>query len=149
LRYHNQEEVLYSYFKLVTPVRLSEFEATASGSLTAEEFESVDLEEESNPPAFTNARKKDKKLLEKKTDEPQEDEIEEELTSSKKRRKTSDTDNIDDLLQVNSLPAEEIEKELEETLNSEAFREMEEDEMRRRRVEADAGIITITIHRGM
>ncbi len=41
-----------------------EFEATPSGKLTAQEFETVDLEEECDPPAFTRSREKEKKLQE-------------------------------------------------------------------------------------
>eukprot|EP01114_Cavostelium_apophysatum_P017914 TRINITY_DN5418_c0_g1_i3.p1 TRINITY_DN5418_c0_g1~~TRINITY_DN5418_c0_g1_i3.p1 ORF type:complete len:327 (+),score=92.47 TRINITY_DN5418_c0_g1_i3:938-1918(+) len=36
-----------------------EFEKTATGNLTLDEFEILDLEEEADPPAFTAARKKD------------------------------------------------------------------------------------------
>ena len=39
---------------------MQEFGATASASLTLEEFMQVDLEEEHDPPAFLQSRKKDR-----------------------------------------------------------------------------------------
>ncbi|XP_006820568.1 transcription factor IIIB 90 kDa subunit-like [Saccoglossus kowalevskii] len=41
--------------------RLTEFEETPSSRLTIDEFQKIDLEEEQDPPAFTNARRKAKK----------------------------------------------------------------------------------------
>lgn len=38
--------------------RLSEFKATPSSQLTIEEFQTVDLEEEQDPPAFTASKRK-------------------------------------------------------------------------------------------
>ena len=38
--------------------RLLEFEDTPSGKLTPQEFETIDLEEEADPPAFAQARKR-------------------------------------------------------------------------------------------
>ncbi|KAF0299329.1 Transcription factor IIIB subunit [Amphibalanus amphitrite] len=43
--------------------RLSEFKNTPSSSLTVEEFMTVDLEDEMDPPAFTKSRKKDKERI--------------------------------------------------------------------------------------
>ena len=40
--------------------RLLEFEDTPSGKLTPEEFESIDLEEEADPPSFAASRKRAK-----------------------------------------------------------------------------------------
>lgn len=37
--------------------RLSEFEDTPSGQLTVDEFNKIDLEEEQDPPSFTQARR--------------------------------------------------------------------------------------------
>lgn len=45
--------------------RLLEFGDTPSGALTLDEFLTVDLEEEQDPPAFIAARKKDKERLKK------------------------------------------------------------------------------------
>ena len=45
------------------PRRLSEFKNTPSSSLTVEEFLTVDLEDEMDPPAFTKSRKKDKERI--------------------------------------------------------------------------------------
>eukprot|EP01117_Protostelium_nocturnum_P011508 TRINITY_DN4173_c0_g1_i2.p1 TRINITY_DN4173_c0_g1~~TRINITY_DN4173_c0_g1_i2.p1 ORF type:complete len:529 (-),score=224.06 TRINITY_DN4173_c0_g1_i2:191-1777(-) len=45
--------------------RLVEFEETPTGGLTAEEFETIDLEEECDPPAYTNGILKLKENLEK------------------------------------------------------------------------------------
>lgn len=45
--------------------RLIEFGDTPSSSLTLEEFMTVDLEEEQDPPSFKAARKKDKERLQK------------------------------------------------------------------------------------
>ncbi len=114
--------------------RLSEFEETKSSTLTAEEFDTIDLEEECDPPAFTRGRKiakqkQTKQVVEKDEEEEKEDDHEEEplLRSKRKAPSTPDpiNDNVDDILQVNAIPAEEIEKEVEDTLSSEAFQEME------------------------
>ncbi len=40
--------------------RLSEFEKTPSSQLTVDEFQKIDLEEEMDPPCFTEGRKKAK-----------------------------------------------------------------------------------------
>ena len=45
--------------------RLTEFEATPSGKLTIEEFHNIDLEEEQDPPCFTEGRKKEREKKEK------------------------------------------------------------------------------------
>lgn len=42
-----------------------EFGETPSSALTLEEFMTVDLEEEQDPPAFRAARKRDKERLQK------------------------------------------------------------------------------------
>lgn len=47
--------------------RLIEFGDTPSSALTLEEFMTVDLEEEQDPPSFKAARKKDKERLQKVT----------------------------------------------------------------------------------
>lgn len=39
-------------------IRLAEFSETPSSRLTLDEFLTIDLEEEQDPPAFKNARKK-------------------------------------------------------------------------------------------
>ncbi|XP_075982648.1 brf RNA polymerase III subunit [Anticarsia gemmatalis] len=49
--------------------RLLEFGDTPSSALTVEEFMTVDLEEEQDPPAFRAARKRDKERLQKLMDE--------------------------------------------------------------------------------
>lgn len=41
-------------------VRLVEFEETASGNLTIEQFNTIDLEEEADPPCFTQSRREAK-----------------------------------------------------------------------------------------
>lgn len=43
--------------------RLSEFAETPSGGLTLEEFMTVDLEREQDPPSFKAARKKDRERI--------------------------------------------------------------------------------------
>ena len=40
--------------------RLVEFEDTASGNLTIDQFQTIDLEEEADPPSFTQSRKEAK-----------------------------------------------------------------------------------------
>jgi hypothetical protein len=45
--------------------RLIEFGETPSSSLTLDEFMTVDLEEEQDPPSFKAARKKDRERLQK------------------------------------------------------------------------------------
>lgn len=47
--------------------RLIEFGDTPSSALTLDEFMTVDLEEEQDPPSFKAARKKDKERLQKVT----------------------------------------------------------------------------------
>lgn len=42
--------------------RLSDFKKTPSGQLTIDEFYNIDLEEEQDPPCFTEARQKQKQL---------------------------------------------------------------------------------------
>lgn len=49
--------------------RLLEFGETPSSALTIDEFMTIDLEAEQDPPAFKAARKKDKERLAKLTDE--------------------------------------------------------------------------------
>jgi len=39
---------------------LAEFEATPSGQLTVDEFQNIDLEEEMDPPCFTEGKRKAK-----------------------------------------------------------------------------------------
>lgn len=46
-------------------LRLIEFGDTPSSALTLEEFMTVDLEEEQDPPSFKAARRKDKERLQK------------------------------------------------------------------------------------
>lgn len=41
-------------------LRLVEFEETGSGSLTIEQFNTIDLEEEADPPCFTQSRREAK-----------------------------------------------------------------------------------------
>lgn len=48
--------------------RLIEFGETPTSQLTLEEFMTVDLEEEQDPPAFRNSRKKDREKLLKMTE---------------------------------------------------------------------------------
>jgi transcription factor IIIB subunit 2 len=50
---------------LLLYVRLIEFGETPSSSLTLDEFMTVDLEEEQDPPSFKAARKKDRERLQK------------------------------------------------------------------------------------
>lgn len=70
--------------------RLIEFGDTPSSALTLEEFMTVDLEEEQDPPSFKAARKKDKERLQKLMDEEAESitdlqkEIEHELLTNRK-----------------------------------------------------------------
>jgi len=45
--------------------RLIEFGETPSSSLTLDEFMTVDLEEEQDPPSFKAARKKDRERLQR------------------------------------------------------------------------------------
>jgi transcription factor IIIB subunit 2 len=40
--------------------RLNDFKKTPSGQLTVDEFNTIDLEEEQDPPCFTEARQKQK-----------------------------------------------------------------------------------------
>ena len=42
--------------------RLVEFEETPSSQLTIEEFQTIDLEEEHDPPCFTEGKRKAKKV---------------------------------------------------------------------------------------
>jgi transcription factor IIIB subunit 2 len=51
-------------------IRLIEFGETPSSSLTLDEFMTVDLEEEQDPPSFKAARKKDRERLQKVSYEP-------------------------------------------------------------------------------
>ncbi|KAG8227787.1 hypothetical protein J437_LFUL006421 [Ladona fulva] len=58
------------YENLLNPsVILFEFGETPSSSLTLDEFMTVDLEEEQDPPAFKAARKKDRERLQKLIEE--------------------------------------------------------------------------------
>lgn len=75
--------------------RLMEFGETPSSALTLDEFMSVDLEEEQDPPSFKAARKKDRERLQKLMDENDMDshvnqlqkEIERQLEDRKMRNK--------------------------------------------------------------
>ncbi|XP_045776616.1 transcription factor IIIB 90 kDa subunit isoform X2 [Maniola jurtina] len=81
--------------------RLFEFGETPSSALTLDEFMTVDLEEEQDPPAFKAARKRDKdrlqKLMEEEDGEKEMTELQKEIDAqlekdcSKKRRKNSAT----------------------------------------------------------
>lgn len=77
--------------------RLLEFGDTPSSVLTIEEFMTVDLEAEQDPPAFKAARKKDKELIQKVADNEQEfselqreieANLEKDLAKNKKRTRT-------------------------------------------------------------
>lgn len=77
--------------------RLLEFGDTPSSVLTIEEFMTVDLEAEQDPPAFKAARKKDKELIQKVTENEQEfselqreieANLEKDLVKNKKRVRT-------------------------------------------------------------
>lgn len=52
--------ILIHSFLDVFVSRLVEFEETASGSLTIDQFQTIDLEEEADPPCFTQSRKEAK-----------------------------------------------------------------------------------------
>lgn len=53
------------YISFGRDFRLIEFGDTPSSALTLEEFMTVDLEEEQDPPSFKAARKKDKERLQR------------------------------------------------------------------------------------
>ncbi|KAJ2953182.1 hypothetical protein O0L34_g756 [Tuta absoluta] len=79
--------------------RLMEFGETPSSALTLEEFMTVDLEEEQDPPAFRAARKRDKERLQKLMEEEDgekeltelQKEIEVQLERDSQRRKKSNS----------------------------------------------------------
>ncbi len=56
----SQKEIIYvvKIGDITLRKRLLEFEETPSSQLTPEEFETIDLEEEADPPSFSAARKK-------------------------------------------------------------------------------------------
>jgi len=65
---HKRKLFLSSKFAmLLLEKRLYEFEDTPSGSLTADEFDTIDLEEECDPPSFIRSRQKEKRLSEAKS----------------------------------------------------------------------------------
>ncbi|KDR24500.1 hypothetical protein L798_10788, partial [Zootermopsis nevadensis] len=72
--------------------RLIEFGETPSSSLTLDEFMTVDLEEEQDPPSFKAARKKDRERLQKVSYEPVfselQQEIERQLEEKANRKRT-------------------------------------------------------------
>lgn len=47
-------------YQVFNDFRLNEFEDTASGKLTIDEFSRIDLEEEQDPPSFTKGKQKAK-----------------------------------------------------------------------------------------
>lgn len=57
--------MLFEALIILQCFRLIEFGDTPSSALTLEEFMTVDLEEEQDPPAFKAARKKDRERLQK------------------------------------------------------------------------------------
>ena len=98
--------------------RLYEFEETASSMLTAEEFDTIDLDQEQDPPAYTSSK------------------LKEDLKNKKKRKfsanEDSNSSSIDDIEKQfgEELEVDEdlLEKEIQETLQSKEFRQIEEEE---------------------
>jgi len=86
--------------------RLNEFNETPSCNLTPEEFENIDLEEECDPPAFTRSRKKEKK-----------GDTSESPSAPQTPSITTPTSNLPD----------ELEREIQDTLESEEFKSIEKD----------------------
>lgn len=103
--------------------RLLEFGDTPSSVLTIEEFMTVDLEAEQDPPAFKAARKKDKELIQKIADNEQEfselqREIEAQLESDlnkKKRRLEKQSDGMEGSSGTNDDAASRQQDEKEES----------------------------------
>eukprot|EP01102_Stenamoeba_stenopodia_P005658 TRINITY_DN16401_c0_g1_i1.p1 TRINITY_DN16401_c0_g1~~TRINITY_DN16401_c0_g1_i1.p1 ORF type:complete len:581 (-),score=135.90 TRINITY_DN16401_c0_g1_i1:30-1772(-) len=102
--------------------RLAEFQETPSAYLTPQEFEVIDLDEECNPPSFRSpptaqpvaavANETESSVV---TSQPL-------AIASTKKSKETEVNGID-------LDSEEIEREMEDTLNSEEFIEIEKDFM--------------------
>ncbi|PZC73611.1 hypothetical protein B5X24_HaOG209028 [Helicoverpa armigera] len=119
--------------------RLLEFGDTPSSALTLEEFMTVDLEEEQDPPAFRAARKRDKERLQKLMEE---EDGEKELTDLQKE--------IEHQLENDSnrrrklMEEEDGEKELTD-LQKEIEHQLENDSNRRRKVAAVIGASTTVL----
>ncbi|KAK7077123.1 transcription factor TFIIIB subunit brf1 [Halocaridina rubra] len=83
-RLHNFNRTINDVIKVVKVhestlrKRLTEFGETPSGGLSIDKFMSVDLDEESDPPAFTAARKKERERVQKLLD--QQKDLDSELT---------------------------------------------------------------------
>jgi transcription factor IIIB subunit 2 len=94
--------------------RLYEFEETASSMLTAEEFDTIDLDQEQDPPAFTLSKQK------------------EEILPSKKRKLLSEEEEEElGIEEETSISTEELialEQEMQETLQSKEFKQIEIEE---------------------
>ena len=102
--------------------RLYEFEDTPSGLLTAEEFQLIDLEDECDPPAYTFNLKKVKEN--KNTIEESNNAIESPIKKQKRDRQLGEGINGDSNI---DLPLSEIEREMEATLKTKEFQEIEKD----------------------
>ncbi|XP_025833129.1 transcription factor IIIB 90 kDa subunit isoform X2 [Agrilus planipennis] len=98
--------------------RLVEFGETPSSSLTLEEFMTVDLEEEQDPPSFKAARKKDKERLQKLMEEEGdnltelqkqiENHLENKTKRARKPTKAKEKESPNDINDVNRFVEEEI-----------------------------------------
>ncbi|XP_055584913.1 transcription factor IIIB 90 kDa subunit isoform X2 [Uranotaenia lowii] len=95
--------------------RLVEFGETPSSALTLDEFMSVDLEAEQDPPAFKAARKKDKERLQKLTETSQEFNqlqaeidaaLERELHRTTRRRRKLKGEEIDEMRETDQFISE-------------------------------------------
>eukprot|EP01119_Soliformovum_irregulare_P013692 TRINITY_DN366_c0_g1_i2.p1 TRINITY_DN366_c0_g1~~TRINITY_DN366_c0_g1_i2.p1 ORF type:complete len:592 (-),score=204.29 TRINITY_DN366_c0_g1_i2:2-1723(-) len=120
--------------------RLAEIEATPTSELTAAEFGTVDLEEEMDPPCYTDGLRRDEinAARKKKREEREKKRAEKEEKKKKKRKlkqrnegeeevEENEEANIEDQNIEEALRIGAIQAELDETLESAAFQALEEE----------------------
>ncbi|KAJ8044632.1 Transcription factor IIIB 90 kDa subunit [Holothuria leucospilota] len=104
--------------------RLSEFEDTPSGQLTVDEFNKIDLEEEQDPPSFTQARRNAKIAQLKELSQKQVMELTGEVSTvqiaiekalqKRKQQKTDDRMSISSVSTLDEVEQEALMEELDE-----------------------------------
>eukprot|EP01116_Phalansterium_solitarium_P008378 TRINITY_DN2221_c2_g2_i1.p1 TRINITY_DN2221_c2_g2~~TRINITY_DN2221_c2_g2_i1.p1 ORF type:complete len:599 (+),score=216.18 TRINITY_DN2221_c2_g2_i1:112-1908(+) len=108
--------------------RLNEFEETPSGFLTPQEFETVDLEDEADPPAFTRLRQKEEqqaqRLLEQQQQEQQQQQLEQEAAPDAQPTSAAGTPQA---ATADEGDEGDLEREMEAALDSREARAAEQD----------------------
>ncbi|KAL6041999.1 transcription factor TFIIIB subunit brf1 [Balamuthia mandrillaris] len=116
--------------------RLGEFDRTASSNLTPEEFEVVELEQEMDPPCYTEGlqkaakRKRKEERRKQKQGQREEREKQKQKENDKaKEKEVEDSDNVQTSNKADEIVVtKELQEEMELMLNTNEFKNMEADD---------------------